>query len=84
MEEERKDDAKYKGLSIQEKANKKRYVGPYETEKVVSRNVVKLKLLVLIRIHLVVNISRVVRYRDPVRKQRVEEPKPVEVKGVEE
>jgi len=32
----------------------------------------------------VVNVSRVVRYREQVRKQKVEEPKPVEVEGVEE
>ena len=31
-----------------------------------------------------VNISRVVRYKEPIKGQRVEEPKPVEVKGVEE
>ena len=35
-------------------------------------NVVKLKLPISIRIHLVVNISRVVRYRELVKKQRVE------------
>jgi len=62
----------------------KRYVGLYEIEKVVSKNVVKLKLLVSIRIHPVVNISRVVRYREPVKGQRMEEPKLVEVKGIEE
>jgi len=62
----------------------KRYVGSYEIEKVVSRNAVKLKLLVSMRIHPVVKISRIVRYREPVRGQRVEEPKPVEVDGVEE
>jgi len=76
-----------KDLVFKKRPTKKlteRYVGPYETEKVVSRNVVKLKLLVSIRIHLVVNVSRVVRYRELVRKQRAEEPKPVEVKGVEE
>ena len=34
-----------------------RYVGPYEIEKVVSKNTVKLKLPASIRIHLVVNVS---------------------------
>ena len=37
-----------------------RYVGPYEIEEVVSSNAVKLRLLSSIRIHPVVNISRVV------------------------
>ena len=49
-----------------------------------SKNVVKLKLPVSMRIHPVVNVSRVVRYRELVKGQRVEELKPVEVEGVEE
>ena len=64
-----------KDLVFKERLAKKlteRYVGPYEIEKVVSKNVVKLKLLVLMRIHLVVNVSRVVRYKEPVKRQRVE------------
>jgi len=60
-----------------------RYIGPYEIEKVVLKNAVKLKLLVLMRIHLVVNVSRIVRYKELVRGQRVEKLKPVEVEGVE-
>ena len=35
-------------------------------EEVVLKNVVKLKLLASIRIYLVVNISRIVRYREPI------------------
>jgi len=76
-----------KNLVFKERPAKKlteRYVGLYEIEEVVSKNVVKLKLPVLMRIHPVVNVSRVVRYKEPVKRQRVEEPKPVEVKGVEE
>jgi len=76
-----------KDLVFKERLAKKlieRYMGPYEIEKVVSKNAVKLKLLISMRIHLVVNVSRVVRYREQVRKQKVEEPKPVEVEGVEE
>ena len=45
-----------------------RYVGLYEIEEVVSKNTVKLKLPGLIRIHLVVNFSRVMRYRKPVKR----------------
>jgi len=76
-----------KDLVFKERLAKKlieRYMEPYEIEKVVSKNAVKLKLLISMRIHLVVNVSRVVRYREQVRKQKVEEPKPVEVEGVEE
>jgi len=76
-----------KDLVFKERPTKKltkRYVGPYEIEKVVSKNTVKLKLPGSMRIYLVVNVSRVVRYRKPVKGQRVEEPEPVEVEGVEE
>ena len=62
----------------------KRYVGPYEIEEVVSKNAVKLKLLSSMRIYLVMNVSRIVRYKEPVKGQRMEEPKPVEVEEVEE
>ena len=37
-----------------------RYVGPYTIEKVVSTNAVKLRLPTSMRIHLVVNVSRIV------------------------
>jgi len=60
------------------------YVRPYVVEEMVSKNVVKLKLLVSMRIHLIVNINRVVRYRELVKEQRVEEPKPVKINGVKE
>ena len=59
-------------------------MGPYKIEEVVSKNIVKLKLPISMRLYLVVNINRIVKYREPVKKQRVKEPKPVEVKGVEE
>ena len=75
-----------KDLVFKERLTKKlieRYVRPYEIEKVISKNAVKLKLLDLMRIHLVVNVSKVVGYRKLVKKQRVEELKPVEVEGVE-
>jgi len=46
--------------------------------------VVKLQLPILMRIHLVVNVSQIVQYRDQVRGQKKEEVKPVEVGGVKE
>ena len=58
-------------------------MGLYVAEKVVSKNEVKLKLPTSIRIHLMVNISGVVRYREPIKEQKVEEPKPIEVDRVE-
>ena len=76
-----------KDLVFKERPVKKlteRYVGPYKIGKVVLKKVVKLKLPVSMRIHPVVNVSRVMRYRELVRRQRIEELKPVEVGGVEE
>ena len=47
-------------------------------------NVVKLQLLSLMRIHLVVNMSQVVQYKEQVKGQKKEEGKLVEIEGVEE
>jgi len=41
----------------------------------VSTNAVKLKMPTTMRIHLFVSISQVVRYREPVERQKVEESK---------
>jgi len=76
-----------KELVFKEKPVKKlteRYIRPYKIEELVSRNAVKLKLPASIRIHLVVNISKIEKYKKQVREQRVKELKLVEVDGVEE
>ena len=76
-----------KDLVFKERPAKKlvdRYVGPYTIEKVVSTNAVKLRLPTSMRIHLVVNVSRVVQYKEQVEGQKKEEGKPIEIKGVEE
>ena len=76
-----------KDLVFKERPVKKlteQYVGPYIVEEKISRNVVKLKLLPSMKIYLVVNVSRVVRYKKPVKRQKVEEQKLVEVDGVKE
>jgi len=44
-----------------------RYMRPYEIEKVMLKNTVKLKLPASMRIYLVVNISRVERYRELIK-----------------
>ena len=61
-----------------------RYVRPYAIKEVVSLNAVKLKLPSLMRIHLVVNISWIVWYKEQVKGQKKEKGKLVEVEGVEE
>jgi len=60
-----------KNLIFKEKLMRKlteQYVGSYMIEEVVLTNIVKLRLLVLMRIHLVVNISRIVRYKKPIKR----------------
>ena len=54
------------------------------TERYMNYIKLKLKLPTSMRIYLVVNISRVERYRELMRRQRVEKLKQVEVSGVEE
>ena len=76
-----------KDLVFKERPSKKlmeRYVGPYAIEEVVSSNVVKLRLPSSMRIHPVVNVSRIVRYKEQIKEQKKEEGKLVEVEGVEE
>ena len=76
-----------KNLVYKERLVKKliqRYMRPYVVEEIVSRNTVKLTLLASVRIHPVVNVSRVVRYRELVKRQKMKEPKLVEVNEVEE
>ena len=53
-------------------------------EEVVSTNIVKLQLLTSMRIHLVVNISYIVQYKEQVGEQKKEEGKPIKVEEVEE
>ena len=76
-----------KDLVFKERPMKKlmeRYVGFYTIEEVVSSNVVKLRLPNLMRIHPVVNVSQILRYKEQVKGQKKEKGKPVEVEGVEE
>ena len=61
-----------------------RYVGLYEIEEVISSNTVKLRLPSLMRIYPVVNVGQIIQYKEQVKRQKKEEGKPVEVKGVKE
>jgi len=76
-----------KDLVFKEKPVRKlteRYVGLYEIEEVVLSNAVKLQLPTSMRIHLVVNVSQIVWYREQVKGQKREEGKPIEVEEAEE
>ena len=76
-----------KDLVFKERPSKKlmeKYVGLYAIEEVVLSNAAKLKLPSSMRIHPVVNISRIVCYKEQVKGQKKEEGKLIEVEGVEE
>ena len=72
------------GVKIVSKKLTERYVGPYTIEEVVSLNAVKLRLPSSMRIHPVINVSWIVRYKEQVKGQKKEEGKLIEVEGVEE
>jgi len=60
-----------------------RFVGPYKIKKVVSSNAVELELPSTIKIHLVVNVSRVHKYVGQVEGQKKEQLLPVIIEGKE-
>ena len=55
-------DLKYQMVERRTEKLTERFVGPYKIKKIISSNAVKLKLLSTVRIHLVVNISRIHKY----------------------
>ena len=56
-----------------------KFIGLYVVRKIVSENAVELELPVLLRIHPVVNVKRIVKYREQVEGQEKIPPPPVEV-----
>jgi len=61
-----------------------RFVGPYKIKAIISSNVVELELPPTVKIHPVVNVSRIKQYVKQVDSQRKETPQPVVIKGEEE
>ena len=60
-----------------------RFVGPYKIKQIISLNAVELELSSTVKIHSVVNVSRIQRYVGQVEGQRKEQPAPVVIKGEE-
>ena len=77
-------DLKYQMVSRRTEKLMERFIGPYKVKKIVSANAVKLELPSTIKIHPVVNISRICRYIGQVEGQRKEQPAPVIIEGEEE
>jgi len=77
-------DLKYQMVGRRTEKLTERFVGPYKIKEVVSSNAVKLELPTTVKIHPVVNVSRVRRYVGQVEGQRKEQPAPVIIEGEEE
>jgi len=60
------------------------FVGPYKVKGIISSNIIKLELPKSIRIHPVVNVSRVRLYKPQVEGLKKILPKPVIIEGEEE
>jgi len=61
-----------------------KFVEPYNIKKIISENTVELELLVLIKIHPVVNMSRIVLYQEQVEGQKKILPFSVKIDGKKE
>jgi len=76
-------DLKYQMVERRTEKLMERFVGPYKIKKIVSLNAVELELPSTIKIHSVVNVSRIQRYVEQVEGQRKEQPAPVVIEGEE-
>ena len=61
-----------------------KFIGPYVVKKIVSENAVELELLVSLRIHPVVNVRSIVKYRKQVERQKKISLPPVKVDSEKE
>jgi len=77
-------DLKYQMIGRCTEKFTERFVGPYRVKAIISSNTVELELPSTIRIHPVVNVSRIRRYKLQVEGQRKEMPQPVVIEGEEE
>jgi len=77
-------DLKYQMVERRTEKLTERFVGPYKIKEIISSNAVKLELPSTVRIHLVVNVSRIRRYVGQVKGQKKKQPAPVIIEGEEE
>ena len=67
-------DLKYQMVSRRTEKLTERFVGPYKIKKIILSNIVKLELPSIVKIHLVVNVSRIHKYVGQVEGQKKEQP----------
>jgi len=77
-------DLKYQMVGRRTEKLMERFVGPYRIKKIISSNAVELELPSTVKIHSVVNVSRIQRYIGQVEGQRKKQPAPVIIEGKEE
>jgi len=77
-------DLKYQMVRRRTEKLTERFVGPYRIKKIVSPNAVELELPSIVKIHSVVNVSKIRRYVGQVEGQRKGQLGPVVIKGEEE
>jgi len=77
-------DLKYQMIGRRTEKLIERFVGPYKIKKIVSSNTVELELPSTVKIHPVVNVSRICRYVGQVERQKKEQPLLIIIKGEEE
>jgi len=77
-------DLKYQMIRRRMEKLTERFIGSYKIKKIISSNAVELELLSTIKIHPVVNVSRIRRYVGQVEGQKKEQPAPVIIEGEEE
>ena len=75
---------KYADRSKEMKKLMKRFMKPYKIEKIISDNMMKLELLVLIKMYPVVNVSRIALYQKQIKRQKKISPSLVERSREEE
>ena len=77
-------DLKYQMVGRRTEKLTERFIGPYQIKKIVLSNTVELELPSIVKIHPVVNISRIQRYIGQVEGQKKEQPALVIIKEEEE
>jgi len=77
-------DLKYQIVGRRTEKLTERFVGPYKIKKIVLSNTVELKLPSIVKIYLVVNVSRIHKYIGQVEEQKKEQPALVIIEGEKE
>jgi len=77
-------DLKYQMVGKRTEKLTERFVGPYRIKKIILSNAIELELPSTVKIHPVVNVSRICRYVGQVEGQKKEQPLPVIIEGEEE